>query len=1192
MTATYDLSLVALSLLVAMVAAYTALDLASRIARETGVAKRDWLIAGAFVLGTGIWAMHFIGMLAFHVPIRLGFHVGTTLLSIIPAVAASGFVLHLIQASALSRKQLALGSVVMGAGIGAMHYIGMAAIVLTPPMTHEPWWFALSIVYAVAASAVALLIATRHQATENEAGATRRKLVAAAVMGCAITGMHYMGMQAAIIPQDSVCVSGFQGESLPFTYQKWLVVLSIAIAVMSAYTALDVSSRVAASVGRKKILWLAGGGIAMGMGIWSMHFIGMLALHTDYYIEYHKLMTFFSMVPAVAASTFALYMVARGSVTPRILAVSGVLMGSGIGAMHYIGMAAMLIEENIRYDPTFFAISILVAVSASISALWIAFKQQALENTGQFAWRKVGGALVMGFAISGMHYTGMTATHILPHGSKLVTAGLDPAYLAVFVGFSTFLVLLLAYVMAFYDARLAEMNARIAAQLRDSNERLQIRANDLATAMTAEIRSGAARDRTLATIVEQSNEAIITTDMQGVIQSWNTAARSIFGHAPEKVIGTKADMLYLPGSEANFNALLQHLSNIEDVYECKATLVNDAGQPVHVSSSVSPHYDEHGQHIGKIAIIRDVTRQVVAERALRTEKELAQVTLQSIGDAVVVTDAQGLIKYLNPAAESLLGLETNAAAELPFNKAVLLHDEMTREALECPVARCLRDQAAAKCTGNAALINARGEEVSVENSAAPIFGRNHELTGVVVVLSNVNERRKMEHDIRWQAAHDALTGLANRRTFEERIVQAVASARSANAQHALLYLDLDQFKVVNDTSGHAAGDQMLRDITTLLKDRIRDTDTLARLGGDEFGVLLINCPFDSAVRVAENLRERVADFHFVSGERSHGCAVSIGLVPITDNSHNVTQLMIAADAACYVAKEKGRNRIWAEQHGGGEVSRRQNEMEWVTRLNRALAESRLVLYGQPIMPVHGDNKDTSQHVEMLVRMIGDDGELVSPGAFIPAAERYGLIARIDRWVVSTALQRFSAYYREKPDSAAATLTINLSGNSLNDDDLVAFIREHISLHPLPASCVICFEITETAAIGNLSSARRFIADVRACGCQFSLDDFGSGMSSFSYLKNLPIDYLKIDGGFVRDMTNDLVDHALVETIHRVGRLMSVKTIAEHVENQAILDSLKRIGVDYVQGYHVARPMPLDAFFERLESAERRNISAA
>ena len=1186
MTATYSFTLVALSLAVAFVAAYTALDLASRIGRETGAAKRDWLIAGALVLGVGIWAMHFVGMLAFHLPIRLGFHVGTTLLSIVPAVAAAGYVLNLIQARHISPRQLVVGSVVMGSGIAAMHYIGMEAIVLIPRMTYDPWWFALSVVYSVAASAVALRVATSHQSAvgENagERSANQRKAVTAATIGLAITGMHYMGMQAAVFPPDSVCVSGFQGQSVPHSYQQWLVALSIAIAVMSAYTALDVSSRIAASVGRRRGVWLAGGGLAMGMGIWSMHFIGMLALHVEQNVAYDKVITFVSVVPAIAASTFALYMVSRGRVNPRILGVGGVLMGTGIGAMHYIGMAGMQMDDSIRYDPTFFAISLLVAISASVSALWIAFQHQAVENTGQLAWRKFGSAMTMGFAIAGMHYTGMTAAHFLPMGtSATTTGGLDSTYLAVFVGFSTFLMLVLAYVMAFYDARLADLKTRVASQLRDANEQLNTRANDLATAMTAQIRAQAARDHVLATIVEQSVEAIITTDMHGVIQSWNSAASAIFGHSPAQAIGTKAELLYLTGSHAKFDALIAHLSDAESMHECKANLLDGHGQAVNVISSVSPHYDGYGQQIGKIAIIHDVTLQVQAEQALRDEKERAQVTLESIGDAVVVTNELGQIQYLNPVAEALLSLNAQSARGQMFSHVVKLLDDTTQQPVACPVIQCLHEQVVTRRGRNSVLLNVQGEAVFVDDCVAPIFNRNKELTGVVAVLSNVSEKRKLEHEVRWQATHDSLTNLANRRAFEEALHQAVASARSANSQHALLFVDLDQFKIVNDTSGHVAGDQMLRDIAVLMGEKVRAGDMLARLGGDEFGVLLVNCPFSDAVRIAESLRECVADFRFVSGERSYRGAISIGLVPITDNTQSATELMISADAACYVAKEKGRNRTWAEQPGGEEISRRQNEMDWVNRLDKALEDSRLVLYGQSIASVQ-DLKSAPRHVEVLVRMLGDAGELILPGVFIPAAERYGLISRIDRWVIAATLQRCAAHFRDHPAGPATTITMNLSGLSLNDDDLVDFIRDNLKRHALHASCVVCFEITETAAIGNLGTAKKFIAQVRAMGCQFSLDDFGSGMSSFSYLKNLPIDYLKIDGSFVRDMTTDPVDCALVETIHRIGKLMGVQTIAEHVGNELTLEKLTQIGVDHVQGFHLSMPAPLDDFFMNLQ----------
>jgi NO-binding membrane sensor protein with MHYT domain len=560
MAASYDYSLVVLSIAVAMIAAFVSVDLAARVRTAPVGRKLDWLLAGACVLGLGIWTMHFIGMLALHLPMRLGYELHTTLVSILPAIGAAGCALHLIQRQTLGRMQILIGGAVMGAGIGAMHYIGMHAMVMSPPIRYERGLFSFSIVFAVAGSALVIYLAHRAYAEQSGALRMRREIVSAVTGGLAIAGTHYIGMAATIIPPDSMCLSGFQGPSLPHRYHPWLVLMSVGIGIMASYTALDVAGRVKAAAGNLRKFWLIGGAFAMGLGVWSMHFIGMVAMHTEVPVTYDLLITLLSVIPAFAACGFALYMIQRGEMSPRILGLSGLLMGCGIGAMHYIGMSAVQIEPPLRYDPTFFALSLLVAVGASVSALWIGFQQHSGESTREVGLRKLGSALVMGLAISGMHYSGMSATHMLPASGNDIDAvrGLDPAYIAVFVGIATSMVLLLTYIVAFYDARLAVMRAKVAAQLSEANEHLHARAADLAERMTADVRANAARDRLLGSIVEQSGEAIITMDRNYVIQSWNEAAETMFGYKVAEAIGVRSHDLYLRGNGARIDDLLGH----------------------------------------------------------------------------------------------------------------------------------------------------------------------------------------------------------------------------------------------------------------------------------------------------------------------------------------------------------------------------------------------------------------------------------------------------------------------------------------------------------------------------------------------------------------------------------------------------------------------------------------------------------
>ncbi len=425
----------------------------------------------------------------------------------------------------------------------------------------------------------------------------------------------------------------------------------------------------------------------------------------------------------------------------------------------------------------------------------------------------------------------------------------------------------------------------------------------------------------------------------------------------------------------------------------------------------------------------------------------------------------------------------------------------------------------------------------------------------------------------YQASHDMLTGLVNRREFEFRLERALGSAKNHGRTHVLCYLDLDQFKIVNDTCGHSGGDELLRQLTLLLHAKVRERDTLARLGGDEFGVLLENCSLETARDIAELLRQLVQDYRFVWNNKSFAVGVSSGLVVLNEESESVASVLSAADAACYAAKDRGRNCIHIYEPADSELLRRREEMQWVTRITRALEENRFVLYAQTIQPL-GVQSESGMHFEILIRMLDENKvEMILPMAFIPAAERYNMMKNIDRWVISNAFIFLSDMILSSPAGAINTYSINLSGASLSDESFLDFIKlqfdqQKVSPHN------ICFEITETAAILNLSVATEFMSELKKIGCRFSLDDFGSGLSSFSYLKNLPVDYLKIDGTFVKDMAEDPIDYAMVQSIHNIGHVMGLKTIAEFVENITVLNMLKDIGVDYAQGHWIGAPTPI------------------
>jgi|SoiMethySBSTD1v2_1073268.scaffolds.fasta_scaffold64349_2 diguanylate cyclase (GGDEF)-like protein/PAS domain S-box-containing protein len=571
-----------------------------------------------------------------------------------------------------------------------------------------------------------------------------------------------------------------------------------------------------------------------------------------------------------------------------------------------------------------------------------------------------------------------------------------------------------------------------------------------------------------------------------------------------------------------------------------------------------------------VGSLSDIRKRRQAEALLFEEKERAQVTLASIADAVVTVDTAGRIEFMNPVAERLTGWPLGEAHLRPVAEVFAVVDEATGAPIADPVARALSEASAIEAEGNVVLLCRGAESIAIDYSVAPIRDRTARTVGAVLVVQDMSRERQYAARLSNLASHDPLTGLLNRREFEQRVRATVEHREAEQGQHAVLYLDLDQFKVVNDTSGHAAGDELLRQVGALLRPRLREGDVLARLGGDEFGVLLPHCPPSPALRIAEALRKAIVDFRFAWKNRSFTIGVSIGLVNLAEGPHTLASVLSAADAACYLAKDKGRNRVQVYRPEDDEVALRRGEMEWVNRLHRALAEDRLCLYAQPMHAMHSTGTEVL-HQELLVRLIDENDELIQPITFIPAAERYHLMPSIDRWVIRTAF-RLLADRRAAGDASAlsGTYAINLSGASIGDDQFLDYVRESFARFRIPHRA-ICFEITETTAVTSLSKAAEFIGAMREPGCRFALDDFGVGVSSFTYLKQLPVDYIKIDGSFVRNMLHDPVDAAMVEAIHRIGRVMGKQTIAESVETAATLEALRSVGVDFAQGNAIAPP---------------------
>jgi len=613
-------------------------------------------------------------------------------------------------------------------------------------------------------------------------------------------------------------------------------------------------------------------------------------------------------------------------------------------------------------------------------------------------------------------------------------------------------------------------------------------------------------------------------------------------------------------------AIRDHVAGKTPIFESLHRMRHATGEWRWVISRAKAKVDENGRLLRLVGVELDITERKLYEEALFHEKESAQITLQSIGDGVITTDAKGVIDYLNPVAEALTGWRLEDSQGRAIEEIFRAFHEETCEPLENPLAVSIRRTRSIKSVRPMLLIRRDGNEIYVESTASPIRDGSGAVSGGVLVFHDVSEARELNRRLSYHASHDVLTGLVNRREFENRMERALKSAKARETAYALCVLDLDQFKIVNDTCGHSAGDALLGQVGALLKSKVRWRDTLARLGGDEFGILLESCSLDEAMRTAEALREAVRNFKFTWEERTFRLGASIGVVPISADNADVASVLSAADSACQAAKEAGRNRVHSFEENDIDLMRRRREMQWAARINNALEEGRFELFRQTILPLQ--TAETGAHYELLLRMRDEAGKIVAPDQFMTAAERYGITPNIDRWVIENA---FRWLVSEADEREKLTMcSINLSGQSLGDDKFLPYVIDQFHRSGLDAT-KICFEITETAAIASFSQANRFIQALKELGCKFALDDFGTGLSSFGYLKHFPVDYLKIDGSFVKEILHDPIDREMVRSINEIGHLTGKQTIAEFAENQEIINMLQSLGVDYAQGYGVSQP---------------------
>jgi diguanylate cyclase (GGDEF)-like protein/PAS domain S-box-containing protein len=680
----------------------------------------------------------------------------------------------------------------------------------------------------------------------------------------------------------------------------------------------------------------------------------------------------------------------------------------------------------------------------------------------------------------------------------------------------------------------------------------------------------AARDRYV-DLYDFAPNGYLTIGESGLIREANLTAATMLGLERRKLLRMPFSQVVATEYQNTYFLHRRQVLETKGRHTCELRLVRADGTDFFGQLDSLDIEDRNRLIKGWRTNIINISERRHAQQALVEEKERVQITLHSIGDAVVTIDAHGIVEYMNPVAEALTGWGAEEARGQPLDTVFNVIDEETGERVANPTARLLQAGGARGLERNATLISRSGQAHAIHDSASLIQAPDGRVLGVVLVFQDVSHARRMAREMAHQASHDALTGLVNRREFERRLQRVLATARADHSEGGLCYLDLDEFKIINDSYGHVAGDELLREVGGVLQAHLRKRDTLARLGGDEFGVLMERCSLEQATRVAEALRQALEGFQFAWEGKHFSIAASIGLVPIAEIGQSVSEVLRAADSACYAAKDAGRNCIHVYHEGDKALAKRHGEMQWVTRIPRALEENRFRLDFQPIAQIANPNDEPKDHYEVLLRLNDEEGQIVHPKAFLPAAERYNLAPKIDRWVVSTAL----TYLACQPDVMENLFlcAINLSGHSFADKEFLGFVTRQLEETGVPPE-KLCFEVTESAAIANFAGANRFIRTLEERGCRFALDDFGSGLSSFAYLKNLPVHFLKIDGTFVKGIVDDPIDLAMVGSINEIAHVMGLQTIAEFVENVATLDKLRQLGVDYAQGYALGHPAPL------------------
>lgn len=934
---------------------------------------------------------------------------------------------------------------------------------------------------------------------------------------------------------------------MPYSYDLWLVVLSFLIAVLAAYVALSLAARLPHVEERQVWRWLVGGSIGMGIGIWAMHFIGMLAFHLPIPLGYDMPITIASLLLAVISSGFALYFIRQGIKNLITLLISAALMGSGIAAMHYTGMEALRMSPAIEYNTTTVVLSLIIAYLASYQALKLAFHNE-MRSPLLFSSKQLLSALVMGSAIAGMHYVGMQAAYFSP-GSVCLAApsGISSGVMATIIASVTLLLLFGMMLLLSYDSQRAKQNAILVGELRQLNHQLRTQAEELALSMTENLREGHQRERLLVTIVEQSSEAIITVDMSRRIQSWNHAAEKMFGYRNNEVIGQSLQFISLSEEE------YARLGKLGD-YQCYR---DRSGTLIYVRANSAPMFDENGIQTGEIIIMHDATQ----ERSQQEQMQLWGLVFKNSGEAIVITDAENRILSVNHAFSRITGYSTDEViGQNPRMLASGRHDHRFYEKMWHSLHQ----------TGywKGEVWNKRKDGTVYPEwlTLTSLVDNEGKPSNYIAIFSDVSSYKEKEARIEFLAQHDTLTGLPNRNLLNDRLEQSIYKAQRDGEKVAVLFIDLDRFKNINDTLGHHIGDQLLKEVALRLRKSVRNSDTVCRQGGDEFIIILPEISrIDNVAHIAQSVLATISEDYTIDDERLH-ITPSIGISLYPEDGTQIPELVKHADAAMYHAKDSGRANF---QFFTEELNTQLTErLALEQALSTAVQNNELELHFQPKVNIAGETIKITG-AEALLRWQHPTRGMVPPDLFIPIAEDTGSIKSIGHWVLEQLLKKVSAW-KSDPALNGLVFSANVSPRQLSPL-FERQLQELFNRYSCPPECIE-LEITETAVMEDIQNSITYMDGLKRMGLNLAIDDFGTGYSSLSYLKRLPLDRLKIDRSFISDIPQDQNDETITLAIINLARTLKLEVIAEGVETEEQAAFLRQAACFEAQGYLYSRPL--------------------